>query len=292
MTCKPLALEHPTFAMHRSILSGLLLPKMAVALCVLGATMGDSLAQEYPPGQKPRLGKRVLNFVRELVTRDDQEDIYGKYRPVPPPQSRPQRRPGGGSGQRYNLDQPPPEAGYAPSPNYRPTPPPPVRGEPPTRQTPAPARKAKKEPAPAEDSLPEAPASRTKSRPQPQPRTEDELPTKPAPVKKPESKPKAEETPPPVKSKPEPKPEPKPAPPQTASTDPVPRKVEPETKKPDPPAPTPPTTNSEATLTGTRTSKAGLVKSPYAPYNELDVTGLPPGSLAMDPTTGKVFRVP
>lgn len=55
-------------------------------------------------------------------------------------------------------------------------------------------------------------------------------------------------------------------------------------------SPAPASTGS--TLTGTRTTKAGLVKSPYPPYNELDVTGLPTGSLAMDPTTGKVFRVP
>jgi hypothetical protein len=57
-------------------------------------------------------------------------------------------------------------------------------------------------------------------------------------------------------------------------------------------ADTPSPASSGATLTGTRTTKAGLVKSPYPPYNELDVTGLPTGSLAMDPTTGKVFRVP
>ena len=44
--------------------------------------------------------------------------------------------------------------------------------------------------------------------------------------------------------------------------------------------------------TGSRTSKTTRVKSPYPPYNELDVTGLSPGSLAMDPTTQKVFRVP
>lgn len=54
---------------------------------------------------------------------------------------------------------------------------------------------------------------------------------------------------------------------------------------------TPPPSGS-ATLTGSKTTKEGRVKSPYPPYNELDVTGLPAGSLAMDPTTGKVFRVP
>lgn len=55
----------------------------------------------------------------------------------------------------------------------------------------------------------------------------------------------------------------------------------------DPPA----STTSNPTLIGSRTT-AGRVKSPYPPYNELDVTGLPSGSLATDPTTGKVFRVP
>jgi hypothetical protein len=45
-------------------------------------------------------------------------------------------------------------------------------------------------------------------------------------------------------------------------------------------------------LKGKRTNKAGRVISPYAPYQELDVTGLSSGSLALDPTTQKVFEVP
>lgn len=36
----------------------------------------------------------------------------------------------------------------------------------------------------------------------------------------------------------------------------------------------------------------GTVVSPYPPHNELDVSGLPSGSLAIDPTTKKVFKVP
>lgn len=36
----------------------------------------------------------------------------------------------------------------------------------------------------------------------------------------------------------------------------------------------------------------GMVRSPYAPYNTLDVEGLTTGSLARDPSTGKIFRVP
>lgn len=43
---------------------------------------------------------------------------------------------------------------------------------------------------------------------------------------------------------------------------------------------------------GSKTGVAGRVKSPYPPFNELDVSGLPSGSLAMDPTTKKVFRIP
>lgn len=34
------------------------------------------------------------------------------------------------------------------------------------------------------------------------------------------------------------------------------------------------------------------VKSPFPPYGELDVTGLPSGSLAKDPVTGRIFKVP
>jgi hypothetical protein len=42
----------------------------------------------------------------------------------------------------------------------------------------------------------------------------------------------------------------------------------------------------------TRASKPGFVKSPFPPYHELDATGMISGSLARDPTNGKVFRVP
>lgn len=44
--------------------------------------------------------------------------------------------------------------------------------------------------------------------------------------------------------------------------------------------------------TGKATGKPGRVVSPYEPHNELDVQGLPPGSLALDPTTQKVFKIP
>lgn len=44
--------------------------------------------------------------------------------------------------------------------------------------------------------------------------------------------------------------------------------------------------------TGTRSSTFGRVRSPYPPYLELDSSGVLPGSLARDPATGKVFRIP
>jgi hypothetical protein len=54
----------------------------------------------------------------------------------------------------------------------------------------------------------------------------------------------------------------------------------------------PPTQDKKEILTGTKTKNPDRVKSPYAPYNELDVAGMASGSLARDPTTGRVFRVP
>lgn len=72
------------------------------------------------------------------------------------------------------------------------------------------------------------------------------------------------------------------------------KQPEPTFKAPTESAPTPPKVAPESptVLTGSKTGKSGRVKSPYAPYSELDVTGLPSGSLALDPTTQKVFRIP
>jgi hypothetical protein len=41
-----------------------------------------------------------------------------------------------------------------------------------------------------------------------------------------------------------------------------------------------------------KTSTAGLVLSPYPPYNVMDVRGLRSGQLALDPSCQKKFRVP
>ena len=53
------------------------------------------------------------------------------------------------------------------------------------------------------------------------------------------------------------------------------------------------TTNDGTFPVGTKSkTNPGTVVSPYPPFNELDVGGLSSGSLAVDPTTKKVFRVP
>ena len=66
----------------------------------------------------------------------------------------------------------------------------------------------------------------------------------------------------------------------------------PPSKTPGPDTTVAPRTQDQNLPTGTKTDKAGRVKSPYPPNNELDVAGLPSGSLALDPTTQKIFRVP
>jgi hypothetical protein len=58
------------------------------------------------------------------------------------------------------------------------------------------------------------------------------------------------------------------------------------------PAANPQSTDIKDYPTATRAKKPGFVKSPYPPYQELDTTGMISGSLARDPTTGKIFRVP
>ncbi len=284
---------------------GHLVPKAALALCLLGACATTSFAQYPPSGQKPRVGTRFLNFVKDLVWGEEPDARYRGYAP-PPVSNRPQNYSAQG-GQRFNLDRPPAGAGHDEFEEYqRPVPPPPSQNHL-SQQRDMPYTAPRKETAPE----PERPQRQRSSEVQEDP---------PAPVKQktPVEERKVEETPPPSKglfskksepkkeveqSIPESKPDIQPLKMTTTKT---------ETPKQEPPVETqketvvasnkdkgtggstnstPPASNG-ATLTGTRTTKAGLVKSPYPPYNELDVTGLPTGSLAMDPTTGKVFRVP
>lgn len=56
------------------------------------------------------------------------------------------------------------------------------------------------------------------------------------------------------------------------------------------PAPAPPPKPTQHPLG--IVSGIGFVKSPYPPHRTLDVRGMPSGSLAKDPATGEIFRVP
>jgi hypothetical protein len=64
-----------------------------------------------------------------------------------------------------------------------------------------------------------------------------------------------------------------------------------EPQPPTPPGPAPKLDPASVPY-GTKTNTPGRAKSPYPPYRELDVSGMKSGSMAKDPTTGKVFRVP
>ncbi|MEZ0274867.1 MAG: hypothetical protein ACAH88_08170 [Roseimicrobium sp.] len=284
---------------------GHLMPKAALALCLLGACATTSFAQYPPSGQKPRVGTRFLNFVKDLVWGEEPENRYRGY--APPPQASTRQQSYGAQGaQRFNLDRPPVGAGQDEHEEYqRPVPPPPSQNHL-SQQRDMPYTAPRKEKAPE----PERQAQHR----------EEAQEDPPAPVKQkpPVEERKVEETPPPSKglfskksepkqkveeSVPESKPDIQPLKTTTTKTETPKQEAPVETQKETVVASnkeksTGGSTNSTApasngaTLTGTRTTKAGLVKSPYAPYNELDVTGLPSGSLAMDPTTGKVFRVP
>jgi hypothetical protein len=81
-----------------------------------------------------------------------------------------------------------------------------------------------------------------------------------------------------------------PSTPATVSTPPPPASST-TTKPATTPAPSSPPASQNFPV-GTVGKKPGRVVSPYPPHNELDVRELPSGSLALDPTTQKIFRVP
>jgi len=58
------------------------------------------------------------------------------------------------------------------------------------------------------------------------------------------------------------------------------------------PKSTTPSSDNTQFLVGKKTAVPGRVISPYPPHQELDITGLSSGSLALDPTTNKVFQIP
>ncbi len=277
---------------------------LATSACLL--TPWQRAAAEDPyrvETHGPRIGTRIILFFRDLAYGENPNDRYqnlpSRRQPAPPQNSYGYRP----SGQRFNLDQPP------------------VNSLPPQqpRRSPVPPQVAAQNSQPRD--MPYTSASEPRSS-----ASSHEVGNQLASVGAPEKKP-APSTPKPAPAPvqkssassgafdPEPKPmvtikksEPEPAAKETqiASNTPTTSKRSWEnfagetpsssSSSTQPPAetkvvPSKPATES-ATLTGSKTTKDGRVKSPYPPYNELDVTGLRSGTLAMDPTTGKVFRVP
>lgn len=121
------------------------------------------------------------------------------------------------------------------------------------------------------------------SRPAPEPVPE---PYRPDPRPQPAPQPKLE---PGVKDlQPDPVPEPVPSSPEGGSEN-VGSAAGP---SPEPPARDQAQMPEESHPFATATSKAGIVTSPHPPYAKVDATGLEPGSLAIDPTSQMIFRVP
>ena len=258
----------------------------------------------------PRIGTRILLFVKDLAYGENPNDRYRQLPANQPRMMAPQQHNYGARppGERFNLDQPPPMNSMPRQrpPQYAP----PEMQQPPQNMAPRDMPYTSAEAPPKE-------RERTDYRGAVEEKQEEVPPVKikpktTPPTPKPStiaSKPQVEEAPP--KPAPEKRAIPSEGPvkqTQTVSNSTAASKKAWQTFAGDTPAPTPTTTstppvenktpapppasNTSATLTGSKTSKEGRVKSPYSPFNELDVTGLPPGSLAMDPTTGKVFRVP
>lgn len=289
------------------------LTPLFVAAALLITPVSQGLAADRGPSQPPeKLGSRIVNFFKGLVDRDESPPAYNEYPPTRPAPPQGQGR----QPRRYNLDAPPPIPGdagdyeretyaqperQAPRPRTNPAagpdeeydPPvsrqgpnagprtqqdlpyesPPSESAPPTRQKPAETPTRRQEPSPSLGKTP-APKNNTPAAPKPtetssKPASGNHSPvttTSNSPVTSPDSIPAPE-----------------------------PRRQEPVADEPSPSNPKPTTPSpaaSGAPLVGSKTAKPGRVKSPYPPYNELDVTGLSSGSLAMDPTTQKVFRVP
>ncbi|MCW0217491.1 MAG: hypothetical protein OJI67_04120, partial [Prosthecobacter sp.] len=231
----------------------------------------------------PTFGRKFGDMFRRV--------FYGDSQPA-----RGYQPPQGYSQQGRSLDTAPPsyqsqygygQPAYPSQPSYRqPT----VQGQAPQYQTPPPPQNpAAQSPAMPQGnrmSSPAAPRMSLKSpqTPKPSTKTPPKNYTPPTITKK--STPKLEEMPPPNPDKSD----------KTAAAKteyyPLPG-AQPKTEASKPTTKTEKTVgNNGAFLKGKRASKEGRVISPYPPYQELDVTGLSSGSLALDPTTQKVFEVP
>lgn len=250
--------------MKKFHLSGLSLFLLALTvLCLHPSNLSAAAPAAPPQAQPPRAGSKVGGFFKGLFYG---RSSSGRYMGE---ETHPQA---GSSG--YSLDRPPQERSA--SPQMAPVDP----------ITPAPL--TPQELPQESNSLPQ---ETLKS-----PATEPKITaTKPAPKKA--------DTPPVTLKPTADEALPSEAPKTSPNTNPIPKtesRVAANTPAPDPvkPAPEPkveapaPAPSSGGLPVGSRTDKPGRVKSPYPPYNELDVSGLQSGSLAMDPTTQKVFRLP
>lgn len=217
----------------------------------------------------PKFSKRMGEMFRKLFYGDSNDRSGWDY---PPP----------GSG--YSLDsrqqpyqapnhpqQPPP--GYYQQPGYQypqqqgaaqPRYNYPPQQLPPGSRAPQPPAQGRSTTPPAQDK----PATRTYSPPKVSDSSSSRSKTQSKPSTTPQPKPPAQETPPPP-------------PTTTRRSESTPQTSSPSTSS-----------SSGSFLKGRKTGKTGRVISPYPPYKELDVTGLESGSLALDPTTQKVFEVP
>lgn len=291
------------------------LTPLFVAAALLVTPVSQGLAADRDPSQPPeKLGSRIVNFFKGLVDRDEPPAAYNEYPPTRsyPPQGQ------GRQPRRFNLDAPPPIPGGSDyeRENYgqperqtsRPRSNPDEEYDPPVSRQGSNAGPQAQQDLPYE-TPPSQPGATNRQNPvEPQTRRQEpspsaaktqapktNQPTAPKPngtASKPASgnqSPVTTTSNSPVTS-PDSPPNPAPRRQESAADEPSTASTTPSTPDPKPSTPSP--AASGAPLVGSKTAKPGRVKSPYPPYNELDVTGLSSGSLAMDPTTQKVFRVP
>lgn len=277
---------------------------LAAALVWVAASETHAADREDAPTPK-KIGSRIVDFFKGLANRDAPPPGYNEY----PTTSRQPRPPQGRPPRRYNLDAPPPVPGgtspdMPPSAPNRDVPPPvgmDIESSAPPSPQPQPRPRTGDLPyeSPSEEVSPRKPAVEEEKRPTSPPASSNKV----TPPKTSSTKPPSESGSSSNRSSTSPS-SPRVEPPSTSSP-----RTSPATSGEDltasgNPTSSPPPSSSSSTVTttpsstggaplvGSKTGKPGRVKSPYPPYNELDVTGLASGSLAMDPTTKKVFRVP
>lgn len=268
---------------------------LIAVFAAINPTSVKSAAPDYGPSQEESgFGTKVGGFFRSLFYG---ESSKSRNNDAPPPPQRGKRRNNQApSGQSYNLDAPP-ISGEPAMRNVGPshisdtdTPPPPAR----TKESTKPKTDSKTKPR-ATETLADREKVTEKKKPE---RSSNVSPTlsnqsKPAPREVTTPVTVTNNTPPsppPVKEK-----EPE------VNTPPAPRNTpgagsgateEAKVAQNTPPISKPPVVEKKEVLTATKTANPARVKSPYPPFTELDVAGLPSGSSALDPTCQRIFRVP